>query len=267
MTSVNGVVRTSVPFSTARRRSPSVKMPSSRRSSEAMVVIPRPLCVISKIASASAALGVIVGMSLPLTITSATRRSNLLPSAPPGWEKANSSAVKPLASRMAIASASPMTSAAVVLDVGARFNGQASVSTAASRCTSAACASSEVSLPVMLISGIPRRLIRGKSVRISCVLPLLERATTQSLTVIMPMSPWDASPGCTKKAGVPVLANVAAILPAICPLLPMPVTTTRPAVSRMHRQAAAKAGPNTFPSADTASASIEMVLCAESTKN
>lgn len=130
-----------------------------------------------------------------------------------------------------------------------------------------ACASSEVSLPVMLISGMPRRLIRGKSVRISCVLPLLDRAITQSLAVIMPMSPWEASPGCTKKAGVPVLASVAAILPAICPLLPMPVTTTRPVVPRMCRQAAAKDGPSVLLSADTASASMEMVRCAESTKN
>ena len=242
-------------------------MPSSCRSSDAMVVIPSPFWVISTIASASTAVGVIVGMSLPLNITSATRSNNLLPSAPPGWEKANSSAVKPRASRIAIATASPMTSAAVVLDVGARFNGQASVSTEASRRTSAACASSEVSLPVMLISGMPRRLIRGNSVRISCVLPLLDRAITQSLAVIMPMSPWEASPGCTKKAGVPVLASVAAILPAICPLLPMPVTTTRPFVPRMCRQAAAKGGPSVLLSADTASASIEMVRCAESTKN
>ena len=30
--------------------------------------------------------------------------------------------------------------------------------------------------------------------------------------VIMPRSPWLASPGCTKKAGVPVEAKVAAIL-------------------------------------------------------
>ena len=38
------------------------------------------------------------------------------------------------------------------------------------------------------------------------------RARTSS-RVIMPMSPWLASAGCRKKAGVPVLASVAAILP------------------------------------------------------
>ena len=46
--------------------------------------------------------------------------------------------------------------------------------------------------------------------------------------VIMPRSPWLASPGCTKKAGVPVEARVAAILRATWPDLPMPVTMTRP---------------------------------------
>ncbi|GIR90062.1 MAG: hypothetical protein CM15mP89_0670 [Gammaproteobacteria bacterium] len=49
--------------------------------------------------------------------------------------------------------------------------------------------------------------------------------------------------------------------------LPMPVATTRPVVPRMYRQAAAKGGPSAQLSADTASASMEMVRCAESTKN
>ncbi|KAG1069445.1 hypothetical protein G6F40_017634 [Rhizopus arrhizus] len=44
----------------------------------------------------------------------------------------------------------------------------------------------------------------------------------------MPRSPWTASAAGTKKAGVPVEANGAAILRAIWPVLPMPVTTTRP---------------------------------------
>ena len=46
--------------------------------------------------------------------------------------------------------------------------------------------------------------------------------------VIMPRSPWLASPGCTKKAGVPVEAKVAAILRPTWPDLPMPVTISRP---------------------------------------
>ena len=44
----------------------------------------------------------------------------------------------------------------------------------------------------------------------------------------MPRSPWLASAGCTKYAGVPVLASVEAILRAMWPDLPMPLTTTRP---------------------------------------
>src|SRR2546423_3906487 len=44
----------------------------------------------------------------------------------------------------------------------------------------------------------------------------------------MPRSPWLASLGCTKKAGVPVEAKVAAILRPAWPDLPMPVTISRP---------------------------------------
>ena len=42
--------------------------------------------------------------------------------------------------------------------------------------------------------------------------------------MIMPRSPWLASAACTKKAGVPVEAKVAAILRPIWPDLPSPVT-------------------------------------------
>ena len=41
-----------------------------------------------------------------------------------------------------------------------------------------------------------------------------------------------ASAGCRKKAGVPVLESVAAILRQMMPLLPMPVRITRPRQSR-----------------------------------
>ena len=51
----------------------------------------------------------------------------------------------------------------------------------------------------------------------------------------MPRSPWLASPGCMKNAGVPVEASVEAILRPMWPDLPMPVTTTRPLVSRIMR--------------------------------
>ena len=92
----------------------------------------------------------------------------------------------------------------------------------------------------MVINGIPRRLIRGKMVITSAVLPEFEMAITTSFLVIMPRSPWLASPGCTKNAGVPVLAKVAAILLPIWPDLPIPVTTTRPSQARIVSQARAK---------------------------
>ncbi len=87
----------------------------------------------------------------PVRMTSATRVSNRRPSVPPGCERAKSSTENPRASSSASASASPSASAAVVLAVGARPSGHASASTAASRCTSADCASELCSLPVSAI--------------------------------------------------------------------------------------------------------------------
>ncbi len=60
----------------------------------------------------------------------------------------------------------------------------------------------------------------------------------------MPRSPWLASPGWTKKAGVPVEAKVAAILRPTWPDLPMPVTITRPRAPRIRSTAATKARPS-----------------------
>ena len=54
-----------------------------------------------------------------------------------------------------------------------------------------------------------------------------------SSRAIMPRSPWLASVGWTKNAWVPVEASVAAILRPICPLLPMPLTMTRPLLCRI----------------------------------
>ena len=64
----------------------------------------------------------------------------------------------------------------------------------------------------------------------SCDWPELEKASIQSFLAILPRSPWLASAGWTNCAGVPVEENVAAILFAICPLLPIPVTTILPLV-------------------------------------
>ncbi len=120
---------------------------------------------------------------------SATFSNSLRPSAPPGWEKAKSSAVKPRASSSAIARASPITSVTVVLVVGARSSGQASWLTPISSQASAAWPSAELALPVMLIRGTSRRLISGIRVTTSEVVPELEMAMTTSLRVSMPRSP------------------------------------------------------------------------------
>ena len=82
-----------------------------------------------------------------------------------------------------------MTRAVVVLEVGARSRGQASVSTPVSRCTSDDLASTESGLPVMLTSRVPMRLSSGSRVTISATDPELDRAMTASSAVIMPISP------------------------------------------------------------------------------
>ena len=80
----------------------------------------------------------------------------------------------------------------------------------------------------MVISGTPSRFTVASSCRISAVSPLAESASTTSPRTTMPRSPCMASAGCRNSAGLPVEVNVAAILRAISPLLPMPLTTTRP---------------------------------------
>jgi hypothetical protein len=84
----------------------------------------------------------------------------------------------------------------------------------------------------------------------SFVSPDQESATTTSSAVIMPRSPWLASLGWTKKAGVPVEARVAAIFVPICPDLPIPVTITRPLAARMRWTVSQKASPRPFDSAE-----------------
>ena len=127
--------------------------------------------------------------------------------------------------------------------------------------TSAAWARGEASLPVMLTSGTPRRLISGNRVTTSEVLPELEMAITTSLRVSMPRSPWLASPGWTKNAGEPVLARVAAILRPMWPDLPIPVTIMRPWQAIRMSQARRKLSPMRASRAATASASSLTVRC------
>src|SRR5712691_2818299 len=71
----------------------------------------------------------------------------------------------------------------------------------------------------------------------SSLSPEFDRARIASSTPIIPRSPWLASAGWTNCAGVPVEARVAAILRAMWPLLPMPVTIRRPRAAA-HRSSA-----------------------------
>ena len=175
--------------SSARRRSPSVKIPSKCPFASITVDMPRPLAEISISASASEVSVDTLGTSLPVTSTSLTRVSSRRPKAPPGWVNAKSSAVNPLCSRSAIASASPMTRFAVVLAVGARSRGQASSGTPIFRCTSAAVANVELALPVIATIGIPSRFNSGRRAVISLVVPLLLISSAASDRVTIPISP------------------------------------------------------------------------------
>jgi hypothetical protein len=64
-----------------------------------------------------------------------------------------------------------MTIAAVVLEVGANPKGQASLTTLTSILTEAARASVEEGLPVSVMSGTPKRFIKGNRTMISSVSP------------------------------------------------------------------------------------------------
>src|SRR6185437_13521942 len=90
-------------------------------------------------------------------------------------------------------------------------------------------ASTAIGSQVIAIRGMRRRLIVASNCRISSVSPLAESAITTSPCANIPRSPCKASTGCMYNDGVPVELSVAAILRAMMPLFPMPVTTTRPA--------------------------------------
>src|SRR5688572_24697523 len=189
---------TSTPFSSARRRSPSVKMPRTRCASSTIAVMPMPPRVISDTACMALAPLCTRATSSPRRITSATCTSAWRGSWPRGWLRAKSSAEKPRLSSSATARASPSASAAVVLAVGARLCGQASCATAASRCTSASRASADSGLPVSAISLAPRRFTSGTICSSSSLAPEYEMAMNTSPPSTMPRSPWLASAGWTK---------------------------------------------------------------------
>src|ERR1700689_547821 len=101
----------------------------------------------------------------------------------------------------------------------------------------------------------------------SSVSPDQDNASITSSGVIMPRSPWLASAECTKNAGVPVEASVAAIFLPTWPDLPMPVTITRPRALRIVSTAATKGAPSpshmAAASAATPSRSVSSVRSAE----
>ncbi len=136
------------------------------------------------------------------------RTSRRRPRLPAGCERAKSSELKPRASSRATARASPSARLAVVLEVGARPSGQASSGTLTSRCTSENCGQARLRLAGHADDDIALALEhRHDHQLISSDSPELDSASTTSASVIMPRSPWLASPGCTKKAGVPVEAK------------------------------------------------------------
>jgi len=94
--------------------------------------------------------------------------------------------------------------------------------------TSLARASVESKRQQKEISASPLRFSVASRRRISSVSPLADKATTTSPGISTPRSPCTASAGCRNSAGLPVELSVAAIFCAIIPLLPIPVTTTRP---------------------------------------
>ena len=158
---------------------------------------------------------------------SCTRVKSRRPKAPAGCDKAKSALVKLRACNSATAKASPKANVAVVLEVGASPSGQASSDFPSVKAISADFGKNPRLSRLMLIKGILSCLTTGISVRISSDSPEFEIAIKTSPATSIPKSPCPASPGCIKKAGVPVDANVAATLRPICPDFPIPVTTTR----------------------------------------
>src|SRR5579871_109707 len=248
--------RMSESFNRARRRSPSTIIPLSFRPGPTTQVEPTLLALISRTIFRKEALKGTFGTALPLRMISATLKCSRRPSSPAGWKRAKSFSVNPWASIKATARASPMAKAAVVLAVGANLKGQASFLTPTSTTISLMRAMEEWRLPVKRTTRQPMRFNRGRRVFSSSVPPLLERARTTSPLEAFPMSPWRASAGLKKRAGVPVEERVAAIFWPTSPDFPMPVTTTRPLDLRMSFTALSKEAPALRESWSRPSASI-----------
>ena len=158
MKSPTGRSAMALSFWKARTKSPCVKTPASVPSAFVTTAAPLRARVIACRASRTVVVGETTAICAPLRITSRTRVSSACPIAPPGCSLAKSSVRKPRASSSTIASASQSTSMTVVLDVGARFSGQASCVTCVSSTTSAFLAKVEPKTPVSAMMGICCRL-------------------------------------------------------------------------------------------------------------
>ena len=132
-------------------------------------------------------LGMIGISSLRITSSAVVRRR--LPNSPPGWNWAKSRGLKWRTCISAIAKASPIAKAAVVLLVGARFSGQASFFTFTVIWWLEYFANRELGFPVIEIIGTFMWSTIGMKRSNSSVWPLLLSARTTSLSVITPKSP------------------------------------------------------------------------------
>ena len=131
----------------------------------------RPGRDISRIASITDVLSKTIAVCVASRITSPTVTS-MRPIEPPGWNSAKSSRLNLRRRATAIASASPIASIAVVLDVGARPTGHASSTVPTGSATSATCASGVPAEHVTAISAAPIFFRIGTRRITSSVLPL-----------------------------------------------------------------------------------------------
>ncbi len=184
-----GRLRSASPFSRkCRRRSPSVKIPTTFPFGSTTVQLPARAAVILSRASRTEVPLRTSGFAFPFRMMSPTLRS-LFPRLPPGCNAAKSSGRNFLILRSVSASASPIASAAVVDAEGARLRGQASFVTPRSSTTSACLASVDFGMLVIAMSGTPFFLRIGRSLTISAVSPLWEIAMMRSWDVTIPRSP------------------------------------------------------------------------------
>ncbi len=172
--------------------------------------MPSPLRVISMRPSVSGVWPLIFGRSSPVRMTITYTQQQLRPSEPPGWDEGEIFLRKTPTFEQGDSQRVTHGQRGRGAGRGGQVQGAGLFRYPCVEHTVAAPASVESSLPVMVIKADVRRLSNGRRVISSPVSPEFERAITTSLRVIMPRSPWLASPGCTKKAGVPVLASVAA---------------------------------------------------------